>query len=78
MIRTDNPEDTVRILNGIGIEKVETAADGSLRVDEQLDNTPDMVRAIVNAGISLREICLNSISLEDYYLNVTGGGEHNG
>ncbi len=78
MIRTDNHEDTVRVLNGLGIESIETEADGSLRIHEQMDNTSAMAKAIVEAGIALQEICLNNISLEDYYLNVTRGGEHNG
>ena len=37
-----------------------------------------MTKAIVQAGIDLKEIYLNAISLEDYYLGVTGGGKHHG
>ncbi len=77
-IRTDKPEATVKVLNRLGVTEIEKEADGSLRVAEGLDNTADMSRAIVEAGIGLQEICLNSISLEDYYLGVTRGGEHNG
>ena len=78
MIRTDNPEAAVKVLQNLGVTEIATEPDGSLRVSEQLDNTSAMSRAIVEAGIGLREICLNSVSLEDYYLNVTGGGAHNG
>ena len=78
MIRTENPEGTVRVLNGLGIQQITNEANGSLRVEERLDDTPAMARAIVEAGIGLQEICLNSISLEDYYLGVTEGGAHNG
>ena len=53
-------------------------ADGTLRVADRLDDTALMAKAIVNAGIALHEICLNSKSLEDYYLGVTEGGAHNG
>ena len=49
---------------------------GSLRVSEQLENTAAMSRAIVSAGIGLREIFPRSITLEDYYLGVTGGQQH--
>ena len=62
---------------GIGIP-AEKEPDGSLRVNEQLERTPDMAKAIVEAGTGLQEIRMDSSSLEDYYLGVTGGGEHNG
>ena len=77
-IRTDDAAGTLKVLNGLGLEKVETEADGSLRVFEQLDNTPAMARAVVEAGIALREISLASVSLEEYYLGITEGGGHNG
>ena len=47
--------------------------DGSLRVDRNLDDTAAMASAIVRAGIPLKEIFLRTVSLEDYYLGVTGG-----
>ena len=77
-IRTDNPAETVTVLRQAGITRIETERDGSLRVDEQMDSTPAMARAIVEAGIGLKEIHLQNVSLEDYYLGVTGGGAHNG
>ncbi len=77
-IRTgDNPA-AAEALKGIGIEKISVEHDGSLRVEEQMENTSAMAKAIVNAGISLEEIYLRTLSLEDYYLGVTGGGKHNG
>ncbi|MBR4575670.1 MAG: ATP-binding cassette domain-containing protein [Clostridia bacterium] len=75
-IRTDDPAATVRVLKEIGVEQIREEADGSLAVSEQLENTAAMSKAIVEAGIALQEICLNSVSLEDYYLGVTGGGRH--
>ena len=78
LIRSGNPEAAVKVLNGIGIQQIAEEPDGTLRVNERLDDTPAMAKAIVEAGIPLREICLNSISLEDYYLRVTEGGAHNG
>jgi len=78
LIRTDNTDGTIKVLKDIGVENVETQADGRLRIDEHLDDTASMSKAIVNAGIGLQEIRLDNISLEDYYLNITGGGERNG
>jgi hypothetical protein len=35
-----------------------------------------MAKALVNAGVDLEEIFLRTVSLEDYYLNMTKGGHH--
>ena len=40
------------------------------------DPAAAMARAIVGAGIGLHELHLNNISLEDYYIGVTGGRQH--
>ena len=77
-IRTDNREAALQALNGLGIEQIETETDGTLRIVDHLDDTPAISKAIVEAGAGLREISLQSLSLEDYYLGVTGGGKHNG
>ena len=78
IIRTDNAGAAENVLRGIGIARIAEQPDGSLRVDEKLDETAEMAKAIVTAGIALKEMSINSVSLEDYYLGVTGGGEHNG
>ncbi len=73
VIRTaDNPA-ALGALNAIGIHRITAEPDGTLRVDERLDETPAMARAIVEAGVPLQEIHMHSVSLEDYYLGVTGG-----
>ncbi len=75
-IRTDNNQAAREALTRMGIRALSQASD-CLYVRERLDSTPSMAAAIVNAGIGLRELSVNSVSLEDYYLSVTGG-KHNG
>ena len=77
IIRPGDTAAALQVLDGMGIQNKEEQYDGSIQVNEQLDNTAEMARAIVNAGIDLKEIYLRTVSLEDYYLNVTGG-MHNG
>ena len=48
-----------------------------IRVHEQLDNSAAMAKALVEAGAALHEIYIHNVSLEDYFLGVTGG-ENNG
>ena len=78
LIRTDDSEGAVRALQGIGVDQVSTGHDGMLRITGHLEETADMAKAIVNAGIALKELHIQTVSLEDYYLGVTGGGRHNG
>ena len=78
LIRTDDTAKALQTLKAMGIQKAETEPDGAIRVSEGIDNTAAMAKAIVQADAGLKEIYLNTISLEDYYLGVTGGGKHNG
>ena len=78
LVRTDNQAAAAEVLRGIGVRQVETEADGTLRVTDRLDDTAVMAKAIVEAGLSLHEIYLQSRTLEEYYLGMTGGGAQNG
>ena len=78
VIRSGDNTAAAEALKDIGIGRISAETDGSLRVDERIDDTAAMAKAIVDAGIPLEEIYLRSISLEDYYLGVTEGGKHNG
>lgn len=77
VIRTTDNEAAVRALAGMGITAVTPERDGTLSVGERLDETAVMAKTIIGAGIELEEIYLRTLSLEDYYLGVTGGS-HNG
>ena len=76
IIRCGDISGAMQALCGIGINGISTETDGSLRVDEALERTADMAAAIVGAGIGLKEIFVRDISLEDYYLGVTGGKQN--
>jgi len=77
VIRTDNTEETLRVLDTMGIRSASRQPDGSVKTADGMDRTAEVSRAIVNAGIGLEEIYLQTMSLEEYYLGMTGG-EHNG
>lgn len=77
IINSDNNEGVIKTLRSIGVEDAVVNDDNKVRVNEHLDESDKMAKAIVNAGIALREIYVNNVSLEDYYLSVTGG-QHNG
>ena len=77
VIRTDNPAETLRVLENMDIHGAEREPDGSLNCTVGMDRAREISKAIVGAGIGLEEIYLREKSLEEYYLGMTGG-EHNG
>ena len=77
LIRSGDNSGVMQVLDGLGIHQAELVQGEGVKVREQLDNTAAMSRAIVGAGIDLQEIFIHDISLEDYYLGMTGG-THNG
>ncbi len=76
VIRTNHAENTKKVLEQLGIQAA-VQEDGTLEIREHLDQTPAMAKAIVNAGLELRQMYQRSLTLEEYYLGVTGG-KHNG
>ena len=77
VIRTDNIEETLRILDRMNLGNAAREPDGSLIVKSGMDRPAEISKAIVDAGVGLEEIYLRTMSLEEYYLGMTGG-EHNG
>lgn len=76
LLRTSDNDAAALALERVGIHAA-TDDRGGLRVTERLEETPLMARTVVEAGIDLRELSDHSVTLEDYYLNMTGG-KHNG
>ena len=75
-IRAGNPDAALEVLARMNIsaEKMEEA--GCIRVSGHTDQTALMAKTLVDAGIELKEIFLRNVSLEDYYLQMTGGARH--
>ena len=76
VLRTDNIAETLQVLENMGLPGAVREPDGSLRLRDGMDRAKEISRAIVSAGISLEEIHLRAMTLEDYYLGMTGGGRN--
>ena len=72
-IKTPDPEGAVKALSAIGITKTSVDNNRMLRVSERLEDSDQMIVALVNAGVPVKELFVSNISLEDYYLELTGG-----
>ena len=75
-IQTDNNSAARALLRQRG-EDPSIDSDGFIRVENAIDDTIEINKALVSANIGVRELMIKNISLEDYYLSVTGG-THNG
>ena len=76
-IKTPDNDGALKALSSIGITETQIDEDGHIRVSERLEESDKMAAAIVKAGVPLKELFINNVSLEDYYLSLTGGA-HNG
>ncbi len=71
-VHTDNNEKAVEIIRSMGIQSVEISSD-MIRIDNCFDRTAEINKALVNNGLAVDDIHTVNLSLEDYYLNLTGG-----
>jgi ABC-2 type transport system ATP-binding protein len=71
-VRTDDNVKAADIIKSMGIEDVEINGN-TIRIEECLDRTAEINKKLVTAGIAVNELHITNISLEDYYLSLTGG-----
>ncbi len=70
-INTDNNEKASAILiKNLGIERIETMEDGSLRIYDGLDDIRNISKTLYDNGIIPIELSLNEVNLEEYYMRM--------
>ncbi len=74
-VHTDNNEKAVEIIRSMGIGSVEYNSE-NIRIDDAMERAAEINKALVESGLAVDEIHATNISLEDYYLNLTGGVTH--
>ncbi len=77
VLRTDDTAKTLQVLENMDIRGATREPDGSLRIGQGMEQTKEISKALINAGIGLEEIYMRTMTLEEYYLGMTGGA-HNG
>ena len=76
-VRTDDNEEAEKVLRKAGFKEIVADNDGFIRISERLDDVKMVVKKLVEADIIPNHVSVSDVSLEDYYLSVTGG-KHNG
>ena len=77
LIKTDDNETAVKTLKTANFGTAEIDKDGFIRISERLEDVKDVVKLLVSKDIVPSHVSVSNVSLEDYYLSVTGG-KHNG
>ena len=73
LLKTGDVEGSCKVLSDNGIRKYEVLSNGEIKIYEEIDDTSKLVVALVGANIALYEIATAQSTLEEYYLNRTGG-----
>lgn len=78
VVRTDNNEKTLGIIRQMGIGEANIEPEGVIRFRGELDRSHNLVKKLIEQDIFVKEVRIESFSLEEYYLSVTKeGGEQN-
>ena len=73
LLKTGNYEKTKEVLFANGIQSYSVYENGDIRINEEIEDTSKIVAALVAADVPVYEIALIQSTLEEYYLNRTGG-----
>lgn len=72
----DNPESALPVLDKLGFTNYQVVDKGHIHIYERLQDSALVNRELVGNGIILKGISITNEELETYYLNLTGGADH--
>ena len=76
VLKTDNTEKTADILKKFDIADFDQIDDETIHINEKMKNKGKIIQELVVSGVDIREIAQKRITLEQYYLDLTGGGKN--
>lgn len=75
-VNTDDNNAAAEVIKSNGFDDVDIDEDGFIRINDRLDDVQLLVKILVEKDLVPNHVTVKDISLEDYYLNVTGGSEN--
>ncbi|MGY3779358.1 ATP-binding cassette domain-containing protein [Isobaculum melis] len=75
-IQFDAPRLATPVLDQMGITDYKVVNQQTIQVYEQLARNSEINLALAKANIGIRSMTISRVSLEDYFLNLTGGETH--
>lgn len=76
VLRTDENQKAAQILREMNITKFTFADEFTIKITSSDIGTENIVEKLVSAGIKVKEIFINRLTLEEYYLSRTGGANN--
>ena len=73
VLKTGDAEKTQTVLTDMGIQSYEFLENGSIKISQTVEDTSKLIAALVGAGVAVYELAMVQTTLEQYYLNRTGG-----
>ena len=73
LIKTGDAEKSRKVFAEMGISEYTALESGEIRIHEEISDTSKLVAALVGAGVPVYELTTVQNTLEQYYLNRTGG-----
>lgn len=73
VLKVGELEKTEKVLADSGVNKYEVQDNGEIRINEEIEDTSKLIAALVGAGVPVYELASAQGTLEQYYLNRTGG-----
>lgn len=72
-LHVNKVDTSLKILKDLGIKKYSIIDDSHIHIFEHMDQTGKINKALCNANIEVIEIIIKNETIEDFYLNMTGG-----
>ena len=73
LLKAGDIEKTEKVLSDAGICSYKVLDNGDIRINEEVKDTSKLIAALVGAGVPVYELSSVQSTLEEYYLNRTGG-----
>ncbi len=75
-VNTDDNSAAAEVIKSGGFNDVDIDENGFIRINDRLDDVQLIVKRLVEKDLVPNHVTVKDISLEDYYLSVTGGSEN--
>ena len=73
VLKTDDNKKTADILKKFNITDFSQIDDETIHINVKMNNKGEIIQALGTSGVDIREIAEKRITLEQYYLDLTGG-----
>lgn len=73
LLKTGDTEKTKKVLADNGVKSYNALTNGNIKINEEIADTSKLIASLVGAGVAVYELSSVQSTLEQYYLNRTGG-----